>query len=240
MKKSLAMVLSAAMAMTGAASTALASDGSERMTITVMGIDWGYGPSADSDMEKYWEDLFVVDLEIEWVNYSDYSQKLNTLIASGSQPDVVQIMSVNNSYYYPIFTQAIEAGQFVDMTSYIFDGDDALSKTNAVMQNWSEDFWNQAKYDGGIYILPRCKTEPAKSSGIMVRKDLMEKYGYEEEPTTMDELKDWLIGLSNAATEGEGQKIYALDFYGDNFMTGRTQAFVTAFTGQANWGIDEN
>ena len=128
MKKSLAMVLSAAMAMTGAASTALASDGSERMTITVMGIDWGYGPSADSDMEKYWEDLFDVDLEIEWVNYSDYSQKLNTLIASGSQPDVVQIMSVNNSYYYPIFTQAIEAGQFVDMTSYIFDGDDALSK----------------------------------------------------------------------------------------------------------------
>lgn len=240
MKKSLAMVLSAAMAMTGAASTALASDGSERMTITVMGIDWGYGPSAGSDMEKYWEDLFDVDLEIEWVNYSDYSQKLNTLIASGSQPDVVQIMSVNNSYYYPIFTQAIEAGQFVDMTSYIFDGDDALSKTNAVMKNWSEDFWNQAKYDGGIYILPRCKTEPAKSSGIMVRKDLMEKYGYEEEPTTMDELKDWLIGLSNAATEGEGQKIYALDFYGDNFMTGRTQAFVTAFTGQANWGIDEN
>ncbi len=214
--------------------------GKERMTISVMGIDWGYGPSAGSEMEQYWEDLFDVNLEIEWVSYNDYTQKLNTLIASGSQPDVVQVGAVNDKFYYPIFTQAIDAGQFVDLTPYIFEGDNALVKTNAVMKNWSDSFWDQTRYAGGIYILPRSKCEEAKSSGIEVRKDLMEKYGYEEEPTTMEELKDWLIGLSRAATEGEGQKVYALDFYGDSFVTGRTKALAVAFTGQSDWGIDEN
>ena len=32
-----------------------------------------------------------VDLDIEWVSYQDYDQKLNTLIAADSQPDVIQI-----------------------------------------------------------------------------------------------------------------------------------------------------
>ena len=49
-------------------SEAESSDG-ERMTISVLGIDWGYGPLADSEMEQYWEEMFDVNLEIEWVNY---------------------------------------------------------------------------------------------------------------------------------------------------------------------------
>lgn len=211
-----------------------------RQTISVLGVDWGYGPLANSEMEVYWEDMYDVNLDIEWVSYQDYTQKLNTLIASGSQPDVVQLYAVNNSYYYPIFTQAIDAGQFVDLTPYLFEGDDALAKTNAVMKNWDDKFWAEATYDGGVYILPRSKSEPAKNSGIMVRGDLMEKYGYEEEPATMDEFKDWLIGLSNAATEGEGQKVYALEFFGDDFMNDRVKALAIAFTGQTDWAIDEN
>ena len=216
-----------------------AADG-ERMTISVLGIDWGYGPLPNSEMEQYWEDMFDVNLEIEWVNYNDYPQKLNTLIASNSQPDVTQIISTNNTYYYPIFTQAIEAGNFVDMTPYIFEGENALAKTNAVMKNWSDAFWAEATYNGGIYILPRSKSEPAKESGIMVRKDLMEKYGFEEEPKTMEELKTWLIDLSQAATEGEGQKVYGIEFFGEDFMHDKVKGFAIAFTGQTNWGLDEN
>lgn len=218
---------------------AQASNG-ERMTISVLGIDWGYGPSPDNEMEQYWEDMFDVNLEIEWVNYNDYPQKLNTLIASNSQPDVTQIMSTNNTYYYPIFTQAIEAGNFVDMTPYIFEGDNALAKTNSVMKNWPQSFWDQATFNGGIYILPRSNSELAKESGIMVRRDLMKKYGFEEEPKTMDELKDWIIGLSGAATEGEGQKVYGIEFWGEDFMHAKVKAYATAFTGQTDWGIDEN
>jgi len=215
------------------------TESGERLTISVMGIDWGYGPKPNSEMEEYWEDLFHVNFDIEWVNYQDYSQKLNTLIASGSQPDVIQINKTNGSYYYSIFTQAIDAGNFVDMTPYIF-GDEGLASANAVMKNWSDSIWEQASYNNGIYILPRCKSESGQNSGIGVRRDLMEKYGYTDEPETMEELKDWLIGLSNAATEGEGQKVYALEFFGDNFMDDRLKAFAIAFTGQTDWMIDEN
>lgn len=212
----------------------------ERMTISVIGVDWGYGPLADTEMEQYWEDMYDVNLDIEWVNYEDYHQKVNTLIATGSQPDVVQIYRMNSSYYYPIFTQAIDAGKFVDLSSYLFNNGKGLAETNAVMSGWDESMWKQASYKEKIYLLPRSKAEIAQQSGINVRKDLMTKYGFTDEPKTMEELKNWLIGLSNAATAGEGQKIYALDFYGENFMQDRVKAFATAFTGQMDWGLDEN
>ena len=216
----------------------------DRMTISVMGIDWGYGPLPGSEMEKYWEDLFDVNLEIEWINYQDYDQKVNTLIAADSIPDVIQVSKQGNgSYYYPIFTQAVDAGVFVDMTPYLFDNGNGIAETNAVMKNWDDSMWNQTKYKDGIYILPRSKSEIGINSGIEVRKDLMEKYGFTTEPTTMDELKDFLIGLSKAATEGEGKKVYGLEFYDDGkkgFMNAYIKAFAIAFTGQADWAIDEN
>ena len=216
-------------------------DSNGRMTISVMGIDWGYGPAQDNEMEKYWEDLFEVNLDIQWINWEDYDQKVNTMIAAGSIPDVVQISKEGNgSYYYPIFTQAIDAGVFLDMTPYLFDNGNGIAETNAVMKNWSGDMWDQAKYNEGIYIMPRSNTEKGQYSGIEVRRDLMKKYGFEEEPTTMEELKTWLIDLSNAATEGEGKKIYALEYFGDNFMDTHLKAFATAFTGQTDWAIDEN
>ena len=136
------------------ATEAATTKSGDRMTISVMGIDWGYGPQAGSDMEKYWEDLFDVNLEIEWINYQDYDQKVNTLIASDSIPDVIQVSKQGNgSYYYPIFTQAVDAGVFVDMTPYLFDNGNGIAETNAVMKNWDDAMWAQTKYKDGIYIL---------------------------------------------------------------------------------------
>ena len=156
MKRRMKQILAAAMAvsmLTGTGLTAAAEE--ERMTISVIGIDWGYGPLPDSEMEQAWEDLFDVNLEVEWVSYQDYDQKVNTMISAGNIPDVVQINKVDGSYYYPIFTQAIDAGTFLDMTPYLFADGEGVAETNAVMKNWSEDFWDQAKYKEGIYILPR-------------------------------------------------------------------------------------
>ncbi len=230
--------LAGLMAMSAFSGFAMAEE--ERITISVLGVDWGYGPVANSDMEIYWEDMYDVNLDIEWVSYQDYHQKVNTLMAAEELPDVVQIYKMNNSYYYPIFTQAIDSGLFLDMTPYLFADGEGIAETNATMKNWGDSMWEQATYADGIYILPRSKAEVFQQSGINVRRDLMKKYGFEEEPETMEELKTWLIDLSNAATEGEGQKIYALDFYGEDFMNDRVKAFAVAFTGQMDWGIDEN
>ena len=43
-----------------------------KMTISVMGIDWGFGAVSNSQMEQYWEEKMDVDLDIEWVSYQDY------------------------------------------------------------------------------------------------------------------------------------------------------------------------
>ncbi len=212
----------------------------EPMTISVMGVDWGYGPLANSEMELWWEEQFNVQLDIEWVSYEDYPQKVNTLISTNTQPDVTQVYKIDASYYYPIFTQAIDAGNFVELTDYLFDDGNGLAETNAVMSNWPETMWEQSTYNSGIYILPRAKSDIAKISGITVREDLMKDYGFTDEPETMEELKTWLIDLSNAATEAEGRKVYALEFYSEDFMNDRIKAFATAFTGQMDWGIDAN
>lgn len=219
--------------------TTSAKDKNGKMTISVLGIDWGFGPKENNDMEKYYEKMFDVNLDIEWVNYEDYDQKVNTMIASDSIPDVIQVSKMGNgSYYYPIFTQAVDAGSFVDMKKYLFDGGKGIAETNAVMKNWDQSFWDQANYKDGIYILPRSIAEKGQYSGLMVRKDMMDKYGYDKEPTTTDELKDWLINFSKAATKGEGRKIYGLDFFGEKFMDDRIKAFATAFTGQTDWTVD--
>lgn len=147
-KRVLALCLSAVMlagALTGCGSgDAKEKDGGSKkeettkdgkMTISVMGIDWGFGAVSNSQMEQYWEEKMDVDLDIEWVSYQDYDQKLNTLIAADSQPDVIQINKVGGAYYYPILTQAIDAGQFVDLTDYLFDDGKGIAETNAVMKN---------------------------------------------------------------------------------------------------------
>lgn len=212
----------------------------DRMTISMMGIDWGTGPIQNSDMEQYWEDLFDVNLDVEWVNWEDYDQKLNTMIASGSLPDVVQINKESaGEYYYPIFTQAIDSGLFVDLKPYLFDNGNGVAETNAVIKNWTDDFWEQATYSDGVYILPRSKSESGANSGIQVRKDLMEKYGFETEPTTMEELKTFLIDLSKAASEGEGKKIYGIEYAGDDFLHPTLKGYSIAFTGQTDWRINE-
>lgn len=236
MKKTLSLVLALILALSCASFAA--AEKSDRMTITVMGIDWGYGPSPNSSMEQYWEDMFDVDLDIQWVNYNDYNEKANAMIIAGATPDVIQINKTDGAYYYPLLTQAIDNGQFVDLTPYLYEG--GLIENNAVFKGWPQSMWDQATYKGGIYILPRSKAEVAQQSGITVRRDLMRKYGFEEEPKTMEELKTWLIDLSKAATEGEGEKIYALDFYGDFMNNARVTAFAVAFTGQMDWGYDEN
>lgn len=216
-------------------STGESSESGEKMTISVMGIDWGYGPVENSEMEQWWEDYFDVEFDIEWVSYTDYDQKLNTLLSSGKQddiPDVVQIKKVDSSFYYPVFAQAIDAGGFLDLTEYLFDG--GIVENNEIMSTWSDTIWENATYNGGIYILPRSTSEVAPQSGVSVRRDLMREHGFEEEPKNMDELKDWLIGLAKASG------LYALDFSTPDFDHDRVKAFAVAFTGVMDWGIDEN
>ena len=149
MKKVLSLILVFTLALTmGIMATAESQD---RITITVMGVDWGYGPSPDSAMERYWEDLFDVNMDIEWVNYNNYNEKVNAMIIAGSQPDVIQVNKNDGAYYYPVFTKAIDNGQFLDLTPYLF-GEDGLVAKNSVFKGWNQSMWDQATYKGGIYI----------------------------------------------------------------------------------------
>ena len=72
-KQVLALMMSVATIASAFAGTGIsaAAESADDMTITVMGIDWGYGPVANSQMEQYWEELLGVNLDIQWVSYQD-------------------------------------------------------------------------------------------------------------------------------------------------------------------------
>ena len=54
-----------------------------------------------------------------------------------------------------------------------------------------EDAWEQAQIDGKIYMVPCYKNEYASGGNLLVRGDLMEKYGYED-ITSREELEAFL------------------------------------------------
>lgn len=198
--------------------------------ITFMGIDWGVGPQENSAMELAWEEYFDVEFVVDWVSYNDYNTKLNTLLAADEIPDVSQLWEQDGSFYFPALTQAIDAGVVADLAPFLFDG--GFVAGNEILSTWSDTIWNNCEYNGGTYILPGATTEVAVGS-VNIRRDLMKEYGFETEPTTMAELKDFLIGLSEASG------LYALEFSKDDFMDAKVLPIAVAYTGMMQWGIDE-
>ncbi len=198
--------------------------------ISFMGVNWGGGPIQDSEMELFWEEYFGVLFDVDWVSYQDYNTKLNTLLAADNIPDVVQLRPQDGSYYFPALTQAIDAGIIADLAPYLFDG--GFVEGNEILSTWSDTIWGNCVYNGGTYILPGATTEVAVGA-VNIRRDLMTEYGFTEEPTTVDELKDFLLGLSEASG------LYALDFSTPNFMDLKVFPIAVAYTGMMEWGIDD-
>lgn len=200
--------------------------------ITFMGINWGGGPIQDSEMELFWEEYFGVLFDVDWVSYQDYQTKINTLLAADDLPDVSQLWEQDGSFYFPALTQAIDAGGIIaDLSPFLFD--EGFVENNEILSTWSDTVWNNCLYNGGTYILPGATTEVGKAA-VNIRRDLMEEYGYTEEPTTIDGLKDFLIGLSEASG------LYALEFSTDDFMDLKVMPIAVAYTGMQEWGIDDD
>ena len=118
-------------------------------------------------------------LTIEQQEWDGLVEKLTTSLASESEtPDVVEIGNTQA----PTFTAA---GAFSDLTDQLDDlgGDDLL-----------QGFVDGATVDGATYAVPYY----AGSKYIFYRKDLFEKAGIADVPTTMEEFVDTAIKLKQA------------------------------------------
>ncbi len=140
-------------------------ENSGEVTLELATADNTYGLSTDPDLQQAITDMIK---EKTGVNISpiipplaSYSDKLATLVNSGDVPDVFTIAQAMVK-----LPQMVSRGQLLDLTDYI-ENSEKLSVIN-------KSILETPYIDGNLYFVPY---NNPKSKGIMLRKDVMEKYG---------------------------------------------------------------
>lgn len=117
--------------------------------------------------------------------YTDFSTKLNLVLASADMPDII------HSNDYAVLSKAGYDGAFIDLTDYIADSELLSSK-------FSPERLELMKYsDGRIYTLR--SLAGVAPNALIFRQDIAQSVGYDKIPVTLD---DWyeLFTLQKAAS----------------------------------------
>lgn len=133
--------------------------------------------------KKAIEEALNIKINPEFVEYSQYNQKLSLKIASGETPDIVNRVSQASDYI-----KYSRNGIFFDMT-------DLLNEKDApnLYPSLSQELWNQAKVDGRIYGVPFIfGLGKGYRYNTVLRKDYLEQIGADM-PKTLDEYYNILL-----------------------------------------------
>lgn len=160
----------------------------------------------------YMEEKMNVDFQ--WAEPSEdvATEQFGLMIAAGNWPDVIQGV---HDYYPGGLTAAYEDGIIIEMNEYIDGGYTPWIKKiyETFPQYAKQALWNDSQYldipyfrnDGNLF-----------NEGLMLRKDLLDKYGFEIPETIADfeallyAMKDWeeveipfsTIGIGNSSKTG--------------------------------------
>ncbi|MDR1570662.1 MAG: ABC transporter substrate-binding protein [Oscillospiraceae bacterium] len=140
--------------------------------------------------------LINTTVEIEVIPLSDFQTKYPLVLAGGEDVDII----MTHPYIGPFPTHA-DNGAFLELTEEFMN-----TWMPETMKSQIPVSWNQAKYRGKLYQIPRNDSDYEQAYGVVVRKDLREKYGIPE-ITTFDDFEKYLL----AVAEGEkGTGMYAM------------------------------
>ncbi|HZR41124.1 MAG TPA: extracellular solute-binding protein [Ktedonobacteraceae bacterium] len=187
-----------------------------------------YGsPSISENQNKFWQELNK-RLNIDWqpnqVFTDDYDTKATVMLNSNPPPDLVLISDGDS-----VFRVALQQGAFNDLTSFL--SGDAL-KEFPNLSLIPPSIWNNSKYQGKIYGVPRARVE--LGDVLMYRKDITDKIGLGI-PQNPDEFYNWLVSITKSNVGGK--KVYGFGgraFFGNN-------AYVRAMFGCPNgWRVESD
>lgn len=172
MKKRISVIMAAAMAMSMAVTPVHAED-ADQVTLSF----WSWLPTTDQSEEMIAEfEKQNPDIKIDYTRteQSDYFEKLQVAMASGTGPDLFRLTTGTMTEQYAPFAE--------DMSGlgdeYWSDWKDTISET-AVEQCTTED--------GTVVGMPLLV---AGMTDLLYNKTLMDECGIEKVPTTYEELKD--------------------------------------------------
>lgn len=151
------------------ASTALATAPAQAAdtTITMVAAEYGGMVPYYNDLVKRFEAANPgIKVNVDVVSWNDIDQKVNTLIATGKAPDLV-----NKGDYAQYAAQGL-----------LYRGDQMVSK--AVYDDILPTFLNNSKYNGTVYALP----DLASARAFFYNKEIFKKAGITTAPKTWDDL----------------------------------------------------
>lgn len=184
----------------GSAENTTESTGLEEVTLTWYFI--GNGQQEDvakveaAASDYLHEKGLNVNLKLQCYDWGSYDQKMRTMIAAREEFDICFTASWANNYQQ----QAVK-GAFVPLNQLL---DDYGQETKKML---GKDFISGTQIDGINYAVPANK-EKAHQWGVIVRKDLLEKYDLSIDGVkSLEDLEPLLEVVHN----GEKGKVYALE-----------------------------
>ncbi len=140
------------------------------------------------DMEKvlekanaYLEEKINVNLDMSFIDFGDYNQKMSVIINSGESYDLAFTCSWAGDYF-----GNASKGAFLDVTPYLDD------KGKDMKEAIDQRFWDAAKVDDKIYAVPNQKEIGAAPMWAFT-KEYVDKYKIPyEDIHSLEDLEPWL------------------------------------------------
>jgi ABC-type sugar transport system, periplasmic component len=146
-------------------------------------LKWYIGADQQSDMDavqnemnKQLKDTLNATITIIPTAFGSYNQKMQMLIASGEQFDLCFTANWVNNYY-----QNVNKGAFLTLDDLLAQNAPTINATLPKMG------WDAARVKGKIYAIPNYQIW-AMTNGLIVRKDLADKYQFD--PKTVTKFED--------------------------------------------------
>lgn len=146
------------------------------------------------------------ELEMQFLNWSDYSTKYSLVLAGG---ETVDLMYTASWCYY---NDEAAKGAFLELTPEWLAANMPISYPQQPAASW-----DQISIGGKIFAVPRSYAPFNGYNFFAARKDLMDKYGIES-IGNWDEMKDYLLTVA-ADTKETGISASGMTSNRDEFIT---------------------
>ncbi len=184
MKKMLSLVLTLVLALSVIGGIAVAEDAKvfEALTeITYFCADENGDIPVTDDLWMFQQIAQQTNIKLKTIvaPIANYDEKLGTVLASGSLPDLLAIRKadVNCKLYGP-------QGAFVDLMPYVEAG--KMPNFKALMDKFPNSWAMALAADGGLYYAPRIYDYEWTTEGFQMRRDILAELNLEVPKTTDD------------------------------------------------------
>ncbi len=149
--------------------------------------------------DDFWKglwDLAGAELDIEWINYTEFDTKFDLMVASGNLPEMLSI----EGGAQPSLLKAVKAGAFWDLTPFLGD----LSKYPGMKKNVSDRAWTFMKMGGKVIRFPRPRAFVNVTT--LARADWLAKCAITDlRVVTTDQILQALTTIAKSDFDGNGK-----------------------------------